>query len=311
MYKIFFFIVELFIIFIIGLFFYLTKPFTSSEVVFVPQGSIADIITQFKQKNYVLSDIDKFILRFIGRPQSGWINIGKEKLNRFEFLYKLTKAKAATQNITLIPGETTIIFLEQVAKKFNLDKDILIFEFNKQSPFKEGMLIPDTYKIPRNISEANFIKLLITHSERQHKEWSTKLYGEYNPKKWYKTIIMASVIQKEAASEEEMPLVASVINNRLKIGMKLQMDGTLNYGVYSHVRVSPERIRNDTSSYNTYKNLGLPQDAVCNVSIAAIKATKNPPDTPYLYFVRDKKTGKHIFSTNLNEHNKAIDGQRN
>ena len=99
--------------------------------------------------------------------------------------------------------------------------------------------------------------------------------------------------------------------------MKLQMDGTLNYGLYSHSKVTPERIRNDNSGYNTYKIEGLPKEAVCNVSRNAIDAVINPAKTDYLYFMRDKNTCKadgsacrHIFTTNAAEHNKAVDSQR-
>ena len=92
--------------------------------------------------------------------------------------------------------------------------------------------------------------------------------------------------------------------------MRLQMDGTLNYGLYSHTKITPERIRNDESSYNTYKFEGLPKEAVCNVSLDAIKAAISPAKTDYLYFMRDKSTGKHIFTTNVKDHNKAVDAQR-
>lgn len=79
-------------------------------MVFIPQGSISQIITYLKQNKYQMSNIDKYILFFLGHPQSGWINIGTKDLNRAEFLHKLTIAKAALQTITLIPGETSVIF---------------------------------------------------------------------------------------------------------------------------------------------------------------------------------------------------------
>ena len=108
-----------------------------------------------------------------------------------------------------------------------------------------------------------------------------------------------------------MPIVGSVIYNRIKKGMKFQMDGTINYGFYSHTKITHQRIREDNSSYNTYKFEGLPKEAVCNVSLSAIRAAIFPAKTDYLYFVRDKTTGAHIFSTNLNDHNKAIQSQKN
>ena len=103
-----------------------------------------------------------------------------------------------------------------------------------------------------------------------------------------------------------MPLVASVIYNRLNKGMRLQMDGTLNYGIYSHDVITAERIRSDMSEFNTYLNDGIPPSPVCSVSISAIKAAINPAKSDYLYFVLDKKVKKHIFSKTLSEHNQNI-----
>lgn len=282
----------------------------SNSVVYIPKGSVAQIITHLKQNHYPLNDIDKYILSLLGHPQSGWINIGSQTLNRAEFLYKLTVAKAALETITLIPGETSIIFLEEVAQKLNLDKTKLLEEFKRQSPHTEGVFYPESYKIPRGISENLLIEMLLNYAQNRHKQAAKKIFGEYNAKKWHSYLITASIIQKEAASEEEMPIVASVIYNRLKIGMKLQMDGTLNYGIYSHMKITPQRIKEDNSPYNTYKFEGLPQDAVCNVSLAAIRAAIFPAKTNYLYFVRNKNTGKHIFSANLKDHNSAINRQK-
>ncbi|TKX32137.1 endolytic transglycosylase MltG [Campylobacter estrildidarum] len=310
-YKIFFFIRNFLLIFILGIFYYLIQPLKSNPVVFLPQGSIGQIISHLKQNKYEMSPIDKYILFFLGHPQSGWINIGTQKLNRIEFLHKLTVAKAALETITLIPGETSIVFLEQTAKKLKLDKNLLLFEFQKQSPYSEGVFLPETYKIPKGITENLLIQILLNYSEKSNQKTSEKIFGEYNPKKWHQYIITASIIQKEAANEAEMPVVASVIYNRIKKGMRLQMDGTLNYGIYSHEKITPQRIREDNSFYNTYKFEGLPKEAVCNVSLAAIRAAIFPAKTDYLYFVRDKNTGVHIFTTNLNDHNKAINLQKN
>ena len=289
---------------------YLNQPLQSNSVVYIPQGSISKIITHLNQNNYEISEMDKYILFLLGKPQSGWINIGTKPLNRAEFLHKLTRAKAALVNITLIPGETSLIFLEQVAKILDLNKDTLWAEFKKQAPFEEGVFIPETYKIPKGITENLLIYFLLKHSENIYRQTAEKIFGEYNAKKWHQYIIAASVIQKEAANEEEMPIVASVIYNRLKKNMKLQMDGTLNYGIYSHIKITPQRIREDESFYNTYKFEGLPKEAVCNVSLNAIRAAIFPAKTEYLYFVRDKNTGLHVFTTNLEAHNKIIVKQK-
>ena len=98
-----------------------------------------------------------------------------------------------------------------------------------------------------------------------------------------------------------MALVSSVIHNRIKKGMKLQMDGTLNYGKYSHVKVTPYRIRNDKSIFNTYLYKGVPSIPVCNVSFNAIRAAIFPAKTNYLYFMKNSR-GVHDFSCNYSTH---------
>ncbi|MEN8146283.1 MAG: endolytic transglycosylase MltG [Campylobacterota bacterium] len=281
--------------------YYLNLGLTTSKVLYVPQGSITKIITHMQDNNIDVSPLDAFLMRFIGMPQQGWINIGTRHLTHADFLKRLSTAKAAMQNVTLIPGETTYIFLEQMAEELDLDHQTLLAEFKKQSPYKEGAFVPDTYKLPRGITEEAVITLLLKRSDKRMKEWSQKIFGTYDEAKWYKYITLASVIQKEAASIEEMPTVGSVIQNRLNKGMKLQMDGALNYGKYSHIKITPKRIRNDKTAYNTYKYKGIPDDPVCNVSLPAIRAAIFPAKTDYLYFMKNKQ-GKHDFTRYYSTH---------
>ncbi|WP_294964481.1 endolytic transglycosylase MltG [Sulfurimonas sp.] len=285
--------------------YYLNQPVRTQKVVFIPKGSINQIITQLYKRNYNVSKLDSILLRLIGSPQSGWIEMGSTYSVRGDFLYKLTTAKAALQNVTLIPGETTYIFLDQLAKKLKLDRDELKKEYSLATTQKEGALVPNTYKMPFGITEKELIRILLYNSKKQMKELSVKLFGTYNEKRWFHFVAIASVIQKESANIKEMPLVSSVIYNRIKKGMKLQMDGTLNYGKYSHIRITPKRIREDNSIYNTYKNRGIPKIPVCNVSFEAIKAAVFPAKTDYLYFMKSK-SGGHDFSRNYSTHLRNI-----
>ena len=274
-------------------------------MLYVPQGSITKIITHLQNDNVNVSPLDAFLMRFIGMPQQGWINIGTKHLTHADFLIRLSTAKAAMKNVTLIPGETTYIFLQQMAKQLNLDHKTLLSEFKKQSRFKEGAFVPETYKLPRGITEKAVVSLLLTRSEKQMKAWSQKIFGTYNEAKWYKYLTLASVIQKEAASVDEMPIVGSVIQNRINKGMKLQMDGALNYGKYSHIKITSKRIRTDKTAYNTYKYKGIPDDPVCNVSLPAIRAAIFPAKTDYLYFMKNKQ-GKHDFTRYYSTHIRNI-----
>jgi len=252
-----------------------------------------------------LSVLDEYMLRLIGVPQHGWINIGDTKLSRADFLYALTHSKAHTVDIMLIPGETTIMFFEQIAKKLHLDSEKLYKLFLYYSPIKEGVLIPETYSLPYEISEGQAVKLLLQRSIKLHRERSYKIFGEYLEKKWFQYVTIASIIEKEAASKDEMPIISSVIYNRLKKRMRLQMDGTLNYGKYSHLKVTAKRIKSDKSTFNTYKYAGIPPSPVCNVSFDAIKAAIYPKKTKYLYFVKGKN-GKHSFNRYYNSHLRYI-----
>ncbi len=273
----------------------------TSKVLFIPQGSINQIISQLHEKNYDVCKLDSLALRLLGTPQSGWINIGVTRSTKADFLYKLTTAKAALQNVTLIPGETTHIFLDQLANDLNLDRKKLQKEYDRYSKYKEGVLVPNTYRLPLGITEKELIKILLQNSLKQMKKLSIKLFGSYNEKKWFQYVAIASVIQKESANIKEMPLVSSVIYNRIKKGMKLQMDGTLNYGKYSHIKITSKRIRDDNSLYNTYKHEGVPKIPICTVSFDAIRAAIFPAKTDYLYFMKSKD-GTHDFACNYSTH---------
>ncbi|SFZ97837.1 FIG004453: protein YceG like [hydrothermal vent metagenome] len=293
------------VVLIISFAFYTTIPVRTTQTIFIPKGSINAIISHLTKKGYDLSIIDNYILRFIGHPQTGWINIGKNEENRIDFLYKLTNAQAKIKKVTLIPGETSEIFFEILAKEFKLDTDKLKKYYNEFSDYPEAGIYADTYYVPYGIKEKHLMSFLTRESEKKYKSFSEKIYGRYDKKQWNKVLVMASIIQKEAASEKEMPMVSSVIHNRLKKNMRLQMDGTLNYGKYSHIKVTPERIRNDTTPFNTYKHKGLPPSPIGAVSIAAIKAAIKPASSDYLYFMKNKN-GVHDFSKSFKNHRKNI-----
>ena len=161
---------------------------------------------------------------------------------------------------------------------------------------KDGNIIADTYHIPYGMNETQLINYLLKDTDKKYQNLSERIFGLYNKKNWYKYIVIASIIQKEAASKEEMPLVSSVIYNRLRKDMKLQMDGTLNYSKFSHTKVTREMIKEDNSSYNTYKYKGLPDDPVCAVEFESIKAAIFPTKTDYLYFMKSADGTKHYFT---------------
>lgn len=279
---------------------YINLPVHSSKVIYIPKGSINNLV-----KYLHLTTLDKYLLYVIGKPQSGWINIQEETTTKADYLYKICTAKAALKDITLIPGETTYIFLKLLSQELQLSHKKLLEIYKEKTDSPEGLFVPDTYKVPLGIDEEDLLDLLLQKSHEKIQRVSYKIFGNYNEKKWLHYVTVASIIEKESANIDEMALISSVIYNRLEKGMALQMDGSLNYGKYSHIPITSKRIRSDSSEYNTYKYKGLPPYPVCNVSFNAIRAAIFPARTKFLYFMRSKK-GTHKFTRYYSTHIKNI-----
>ena len=302
--------IELAAIFLLAVGFDLHERVGNATTVQIGQGSSTKILSQLSKSYPKFTKFDARLLSFYGGAKTGELELSGENLPKYQFLYELSVAKPVMNEIKLIPGETTIVFLKQLAKDRGLSFSELEREYNATAPFYEGFLVPETYKISKNESEKNIIDHLISSAQKFHEGLSRELSGDYNATAWKQVLIKASVIQKEAANADEMPLVASVIDNRLAKNMRLQMDGTLNYGEFSHVKITPQRIRTDTSHYNTYLNDGLPKEPVCVVSRDAIRAVFAPAKSEYLYFMRNKKTGLHDFARTQAEHERNVKAQR-
>ncbi|MDD5548261.1 MAG: endolytic transglycosylase MltG [Sulfurovaceae bacterium] len=288
---------------------YIFESIQPKEKVEIKYGGISQVVSGLKKQGYSVNIIDKYLLTILGTPRAGIIYFDKnETLSRINFLYKIANAKASgvDNHVTLIPGETLEVFFEKVAKQMNLNKTILMDEYEKQSFYKEAGISPDTYFTNTNMNEKKLIEFLLKPSEQKYDKLAKKYFGTYNKEEWNKILIKASIIQKEAANKEEMPIVSSVIDNRIAKKMKLQMDGALNYGKYSHIAVTAERIKADNTTFNTYKNYGLPESPVGSVSQEAIEAAIKPSKTNYLYFVKNK-TGVHTFSKDFKSHRNAIE----
>jgi len=286
---------------------YLKTNVKNEKIVYIPKGSTKSVCDYFNKKGYDINLLDYYIIKhYYGYPQAGWIDLKKKNLTRKEFFYKITHSHAMGINITIVPGETTDIVLKQISKKYSLSVTKLHTLYKELAPYPEGVIFPETYTFYKGIDEKKLIKLLLSSSLKKHKRLSKKYLGEYKQKEWFeKYITIASIVQKEAANKKEMPKVAAVIYNRLKKGMKLQMDGTLNYGENSHKKVTAKQIREDKSLFNTYKIKGLPPYPVCLVQKSAILAALKPDKNSYLYFVKKDKNS-HYFSKTYKEHIKNI-----
>jgi UPF0755 protein len=133
--------------------------------------------------------------------------------------------------------------------------------------------------------------------------WNQKLQELQLSK--HQLLTLASIIEKESGKVDEQPLIASVFYNRLRSGMRLQSDPTVIYGI-PNFNGNITRADLDTPTpYNTYTIDGLPPGPICNPGLTAIQAALNPASTNYLYFVGNGQ-GRHVFSENLDDHNRAV-----
>ncbi|MEB4673963.1 cell division protein YceG [Enterobacteriaceae bacterium G50] len=170
----------------------------------------------------------------------------------------------------------------------------------------EGWLWPDTWMYTANTSDVAILKRahqkMVTEVD---KIWDGRMEGlPYKDKN--ELVTMASIIEKETAVADERDRVASVFINRLRIGMRLQTDPTVIYGMGE--RYNGKLTRNDLetpTAYNTYVIAGMPPGPIAAPGEASLKAAAHPAKTPYLYFVADGKGG-HTFNTNLVSHNRSV-----
>lgn len=241
-----------------------------------------------------------------------------------EVLESLSKARLNDREVTIIEG----LRLEQIAAIFaskGWDKNKFIsavrdedwqFGFLNDKPpgaSVEGFLFPDTYKIPASFDEKQIVEMMLTRFGDQYN--ATLRQKAREGPGIYKTVIMASLVEREAAKDDERPVIASVFYNRLVKNMPLETDPTAQYARDTALYQKDQNnfskwwqppTKEDlqiASPYNTYKNPGLPPGPICNAGLASLQAATEPYSTEYLYFVATgDKDGSHAFAKTFEEH---------
>lgn len=174
--------------------------------------------------------------------------------------------------------------------------------------FPEGLFFPDTYHIAAGSSDISLLK-------NAYREMQVRLSAAWEKRRKdlplatpYEALILASIVEKETGHDEDRLLIASVFVNRLRIGMRLQADPTVIYGMGDRYQGKIRRRDLDADTpYNTYTRAGLPPTPIASVSQASLDAVMQAPKNNYLYFVaHSDKSGSSVFSETLNEHNRAV-----
>jgi UPF0755 protein len=174
----------------------------------------------------------------------------------------------------------------------------------------EGYLFPETYELARGVPARDVARMMVEHF---HSVWrALEPAARARGFSMREVVVLASLVEKETGAPEERPLIASVFQNRLARGMRLETDPAVIYGIAAFDgnlrRVHLEDVANP---YNTYAHGGLPPGPIANPGAAALRAVVEPAQSDYLYFVA-RKDGTHQFSRTYTEHVNAVNRfQRN
>jgi len=315
----------LFILALIGAIFigwYLTniQPVSSSknpQVFVVPRGrSTRTILKNLQSEGIIRSAPAAEIYLFLTK-QRGIFQAGSFKLNPAMPIPEVASVlKTGTLDVWItIPEGWRAEQIADELKKQGLLENSTPDELYKLFRQSEGKLFPDTYLFAKNSSAEQIIEKMTDNFDVK----TSSLTNERINPLTHEFIIQASLVEREAKHDADRPLVASVLKNRLKIGMALQVDATLQYAratltnnqqltTNNQLNWWPQITSADksiNSAYNTYKFPGLPSGPIANPGIEALTAVINPAETDYLYYISEPDGTTH-YARNLEEHNSNI-----
>ncbi|AKJ43819.1 endolytic transglycosylase MltG [Pragia fontium] len=299
---------------------YAETPLNITEETYftLPAGTGRVGLAQLLVDKKLVTDIKPFPWLLRVKPELGGFKAGtyqiKSGMSVKDLLLLLRSGREAQFSIRFIEGTRMkdwlplleqANYLEHSLKGLNERQIAERLDINDpQHP--EGWLYPDTYNYTAGTTDIALLKRAHNRMKVAIDEiWAGR--EENLPYKTpYEMMIMASIIEKETALDSERDKVASVFINRMRIGMKLQTDPTVIYGMGELYNGNITRKDLTTpTAYNTYVIDRLPPTPIAMPGIASLKAAAHPAKTPYLYFVADGKGG-HTFTTNLQSHNQAV-----
>ena len=261
------------------------------------------LLSALQKQKAPLNILDYRFIKRYPHPKEGWVRFDVDKkLSREALIRSLNeKPREKTRRIVMYSGDTIEDFVTKAGRQTKLPALAITQHYRQLSPYYDGGIIAGYYRIPYRTTPFAIAYYMTSTSLQRFETWAQKYLGDYDIEEWNHILTIASIIQKETQDPKEMPFISSVIHNRLKKDMKLQLDATLNYGRYSHLMVTPERIKQDKSHYNTYLNKGLPPHPIGSATKEAILAALQPANTDYLYFML-ADNGTHNFATTYPEH---------
>ena len=255
------------------------------------------------------------LARILGRTptvQAGTYRI-EGPITPVELLDKLARGDVLLAEVRFIEGTTFRQWRAIVAAQPRLRATLTgkspaeiakLLGIEQDSP--EGWLFPDTYRYAPGITDLDLFKLAHARMKRRLDDWWRARAADFPLKSPYEALILASIIEKETGATEERPLVAAVFYNRMRIGMRLQTDPTVIYGMGERYdgNIRKRDLTTDTP-WNTYTRDGLPPTPIAMPGAASLAAVFAPATSEALYFV-GRGDGTHQFSRTLEEHNRGV-----
>jgi UPF0755 protein len=279
-----------------------TGPLTTPAMVVIEPGNgPRTIATKLAQAN-VIAHPEVFVLAVRALGLAGTLKAGEYQfdagISLRAAINKLALGDTQNRSVTLPEGFTVKHVLEKLEANPGLTGKI------EERP-AEGTLFPDTYAFRFGVKRQDILE---TMSRRMAEELATA-WAQRDPASPLKSpeelLILASMIQKEAANDTEMPTIAGVFVNRLNKGMKLQSDPTVIYGANFDGNIRRKDL-SEPHPFNTYVHQGLPPTPIANPGRAALQAAAQPATTSALFFVADPSRTHHVFTETYEEHKRAV-----
>jgi UPF0755 protein len=291
----------------------------NSKVVTIQAGASFRDIARILEENEIVRDRGSFYL--LARMEEV---IPKVKAGEYEMntrmtpgmvLSKLVRGDVIKYPITIPEGFNLFQIGEVLhhagvcSKKYFMEKvkDLsLVASLGLDGDNLEGYLFPDTYNFPKGLGEELAIRQMVTRFKNVYTSLAKRAEQLGLSRK--DVVILASMIEKEAADDQERRLISAVFHNRLQRGMALQSDPTAVYGLKTGKAKDEKITKQDLlrkTAYNTYQISGLPKGPIANPGFKSLYAVLYPADVSYLYFV-SKNDRTHYFSHTLEEHNRAV-----
>ncbi|MBC7943913.1 MAG: endolytic transglycosylase MltG [Burkholderiales bacterium] len=230
-----------------------------------------------------------------------------------QLLDKVTRGEVSQSQITFIEGWTFKQLREALQEHRALKHDTsamsdaeILQALGVHNSSPEGLFFPDTYSFQNGASDLSILRRAnLAMQSRIDELWGIRAAGLPFAKP-YEALILASIVEKETGADSERAMIAAVFVNRLRLGMKLQTDPSVIYGIGDKFDGNlRKRDLSDDHPYNTYTRAGLPPTPIAMPGLAALTAVFNPASSAVLYFV-SRGDGSSAFSTSLAEHNRAV-----